>query len=176
MSDSSVLIKIKEGDIKVFEKVFKNFYSPLCFYSTSIVGDLNVAEEIVQDLFYVLWRDKERLEIKSLKEYLFGAIRNKSLQHLEHMEVRNRYKNAVKNGETVNNYTPQRQLETAELEQFINKTLNKMPARQSTIFKMHRFQGKKYSEIALELSLSVKTVEVEMTKALKILRKEISKL
>ena len=65
------------------------------------------------------------------------------------------------------------QLEYKELEALINRTLNKLPERRLRIFRMQRFEGKKYAEIASALSLSVKTVEAEMTKALQTLRKEI---
>ena len=62
-----------------------------------------------------------------------------------------------------------------ELEELINRTLEKLPERRRCIFKMHRMEGKKYAEIASLLTVSVKTVEAEMTKALKTLRKEVEK-
>ena len=55
--DLFVLKKIKEGDIKAFESIFRLYYTPLCLYATSLTGDLEVAEEIVQDLFYVFWKE-----------------------------------------------------------------------------------------------------------------------
>ena len=59
--DLFVLKKIKEGDIKAFESIFRLYYTPLCLYATSITGELEVAEEIVQDLFYVFWKERESL-------------------------------------------------------------------------------------------------------------------
>jgi RNA polymerase sigma-70 factor (ECF subfamily) len=64
-------------------------------------------------------------------------------------------------------------LEYKELQERINRIINKLPDRRRRIFCMHRFEGKKYSDISEELSLSVKTIEAEMTKALQALRKEI---
>ena len=61
--DLFVLKKIKEGDIKAFESIFRLYYTPLCLYATSITGELEVAEEIVQDLFYVFWKERESLPI-----------------------------------------------------------------------------------------------------------------
>lgn len=88
--------KIKEGDIKAFESIFRLYYTPLCLYATSITGEQEVAEEIVQDLFYVFWKERESLPIlRSIKNYLYGATRNRSLQYLEHREVRYRYRNTV---------------------------------------------------------------------------------
>ena len=72
--DLFVLKKIKEGDIKAFESIFRLYYTPLCLYATSITGEQEVAEEIVQDLFYVFWKERESLPIlRSIKNYLYGA-------------------------------------------------------------------------------------------------------
>ncbi|MDH6305776.1 RNA polymerase sigma-70 factor (ECF subfamily) [Parabacteroides sp. PF5-5] len=173
--DLSVLKKIKEGDIGTFEKVFRMYYSPLCLYAAGITGKMYVAEEIVQDLFYVFWKDREDIHIfHSLKNYMYGAVRNRSLQYCEHQDVKNRHRETVlSKGEVNGEENPQEALEYRELEELINRTLNKLPERRLRIFRMHRFEGKKYTEIASELSLSVKTIEAEITKALQMLRKEI---
>ncbi len=175
LGDLSELKKIKEGDINAFERVFRLYYSPLCFYAASITGKMYSAEEIVQELFYVFWKEREKIQLyHSLKSYLYGAVRNRSLQYCEHQEVKNRHREAVlSKPNRTNSSDPQDLLEYKELEDLINRTLKKLPQRRLRIFKMHRFEGKKYSEIATELSLSVKTVEAEMTKALQLLRKEI---
>lgn len=175
LGDLSLLKKIKEGDINTFEKIFRLYYSPLCLYAASITGKMYIAEEIVQELFYVFWKEREKLQIlHSLKSYLYGAVRNRSLQYHEHQEVKSRHRETVlsKAGDD-STFNPQDLLEYKELEELINRTLDKLPERRLRIFQMHRFEGKKYVEIASELSLSVKTVEAEMTKALQILRKEI---
>lgn len=176
LNDLFILTKIKEGDVKAFEQIFRLYYTPLCLYAASITGRMDAAEEIVQELFYTFWKEKERLQLfHSIKSYLYGAVRNQSLQYCEHQEVRNRYREAVLSGDKQNNQAddPQDQIEYKELEALINRTLHKLPERRLRIFRMQRFEGKKYAEIANELSLSVKTVEAEMTKALRTLRQEI---
>lgn len=175
INDLFVLTKIKEGNVKAFEGIFRLYYSPLCLYAAGITGNRDVAEEIVQELFYVFWKEKEKLQVfRSIKSYLYGAVRNQALQYCEHLEVRNRYREAVLAGNPDGKPSdPQDQLEYKELETLIEKTLKKLPERRLRIFRMHRFEGKKYAEIASILSLSVKTVEAEMTKALQTLRKEI---
>ena len=161
-----ILKKIKEGDIKAFEELFRRYYFPLCCYAAGITGQMAVAEEIVEELFYVLWKERVRLQIfQSVKSYLYRATRNQSLQYCEHEEVRNRYREAVLNTSNPEQYE--------ELQKFINNTLEKLPVRRRQIFEMHRLEGRKYVEIATQLSLSVKTVEAEMTKALRTLREEV---
>lgn len=175
-NDFLTVRRIKEGDIKVFEEVFKRYYSPLSLYATGITGRTDVAEEMVQDLFYVLWRDRESLHIfTSLNGYLYRALRNRSLQYCEHRGVHHKYEEKIGGDKTTatETSTPQDELEYKELEQLIHKTFDKMPQRRLQIFRMQRFEGKKYAEIANILCISIKTVEAEMTKALQLLRKEI---
>lgn len=167
--------KIKEGDIKAFEEVFRRYYSPLCWYAAGITGEMEAAEEIVEELFYVFWKDREHLQIfQSVKSYLYRAVRNEALQYCQHREVRERYREYVL-ADTVSERgtDPHQDLEYEELQELIRHTLDKLPVRRLRIFEMHRLEGKKYVEIASSLSLSVKTVEAEMTKALRTLRKEI---
>ncbi|MDL2278644.1 RNA polymerase sigma-70 factor [Parabacteroides sp. OttesenSCG-928-G07] len=174
LSDILIVKKIKEGDIRAFEELFKLYYSPLSLYAASITGNMDTAEEIIQDLFYILWRDKERLQILySLKSYLYKSVKNKSLQYLEHKNIENKYSEFILSGKQQAGNSPQDEVEYKELEKIINLTIRRLPDRRQRIFRMHRFEGFKYTEIAEQLSLSVKTVEAEMAKALNSLRKEI---
>ena len=177
LNDLLAFKRIKDGDIKAFEHVFRQYYAPLRMYSYSITGQHEASEEIVQELFYVLWRDRQELQIlRSIKNYLYSAIRNQSLQYIEHKDVQNRYKEkTLYQHKTDHDETPHEQLEYRELETIINQTLKKLPERRLKIFRMHRNDGKKYKEIAEILSLSIKTVEAEMTKAYQALRLEIEK-
>ena len=177
LTDILILKRIREGDIKTFESVFKQYYSSLYLYAFSITGERPVSEEIVQELFYVLWRDRESIQIlHSIKSYLYKSVRNSSYQHLEHLSVREKHRESIVNKINKQNSTnPLEELENRELEDIINRTLREMPQRRSRIFRMHRFEGKKYKEIAEYFSLSVKTVEAEMTKVYQVLRKEIEK-
>ena len=170
-----ILKKIKGGDIKAFEELFRRYYFPLCCYAAGITGHVAGTMGVVEELFYVLWKERERLQIfQSVKSYLYRATRNQSLQYCEHEEVRNRYRETVLTTSNPEQSTdPHQQMEYEELQKLINSTLEKLPERRMRIFKMHREEGKKYAEIALLLSLSVKTVEAEMTKTLRTLRKEI---
>lgn len=167
--------KVREGDIKTFEELFRRYYTPLCWYAASITGSVQAGEEIVEELFYVLWKNREKLQVfHSIKSYLYRAVRNEALQYCEHREVRERYVAAIgARSEWESLADPQREMEYKELRNLIQRTLGQLPLRRQQIFRMHRVQGMKYADIALALSLSVKTVEAEMTKVLRRLRKEI---
>ena len=173
---SAVFQKIKEGDIATFEMVFRQYYTPLCMYAFSITGRKDIAEEVVQDVFYNIWKEREHIQIRlSIKNYLFGAVKNHSLNYKEHEDVHQRYQENVLSESQDTDLSPHELLEYKELEDLISKILNKMPARRRKIFLLHRMEGKKQKEIAGELAISIKTVEAEMTKAYQSLRQGIEK-
>jgi len=169
--------KIKEGNIEAFETLFRSCYEPLCRYAYHFVENMETAEEIVQDLFYVLWKERENLQIfTSVKGYLYRSVKNKSLQYVEKVKVREDYRNRYIENAEINTFTPQEELEYKELEQQIREVLYRLPERRQKIFQMNRMEGKKYNEIARELNISVKTVEAEISKVLRELRNKYNSI
>jgi RNA polymerase sigma-70 factor (ECF subfamily) len=158
----------------VFEKAFKEHFRALHAYAFTIIRDEEQAEEIVQNMFFKLWEKKEQIdEISSLKAYLYRATHNESLNYLKHTKVRAAYETYIKSsnsegGDAVDT------LSTKELQMKIDKALNELPEQCRTIFQMSRFEELKYREIAEQLNLSVKTVENQMGKALKVLREKLA--
>jgi RNA polymerase sigma-70 factor (ECF subfamily) len=177
LNDLFIANRIKEGDIKVFENVFRDFYTPLYFYALSITGNTANAEDIVQDLFYTLWKDREKINIvHSLKSYLYKAVRNRALQFMDKQKTRKTHNDQIAISHTEGtDINPQSLLEYKELDLRLQNVMKKMPERRLHIFRLHRFEGKKYAEIADSLKLSIKTVEAEMTKTLKLFSKEIER-
>ena len=167
--------KIKEGDVKAFERIFRQYYTPLNLYAFSIIGQKETAEEIIQDTFYMLWKDREKLQIlQSLHSYLYKTVKNRSLQFLERLNLYEQHcDNILKQSGSSVEPAPDELLEYKELENILTQTIKKMPERRKQIFRMHRMNGIKNKDIAASLSISIKTVEAEMTKAYRTIRKEI---
>jgi len=136
---------------------------------------MDTAEDIVQEFFYQFWKNRESFSLKlSLNAYLYQSIRNNALHHLQHLAVRETYaKEVYSNFNEMMPAQNQEDVEMQELNKVIHATLQKMPERCSRIFRMNRFEGKKYREIAEILSISVKTVEADMGKALQFFRKSL---
>jgi RNA polymerase sigma-70 factor, ECF subfamily len=172
LADYYIQKKIQGGDIGEYEKVFTRFYEPLCRQANRIVRDMDLAEDIVQEFFYNFWKNRESFSPKlSFEAYLFQSIRNNSLHYLEHLQVRKQYAEAKANEST--GAAPSEELTEVglkELNSLIETTLSQLPERCSLIFRLNRFEGKKYREIAEMLSISVKTVEADMGKALQMFR------
>lgn len=175
LTDLFTIKKIQDGDMGEFERLFKKYYEPLCRHAFNILNDMDTAEDLVQEFFYQFWKNRMALTVRlSLNAYLYQSIRNNALRHLEHLAVRKNYAEKVFSGHQDTSMDPApTDAELHDLTRVIENTLNQMPERCSRIFRMNRFDGKKYREIADILSISVKTVEAEMGKALQIFRKSL---
>ncbi len=166
---------IQHGDIGEFERLFTKYYEPLCRHANKILNDMDTSEDLVQEFFYQFWKNRETFTVRlSLNAYLYQSIRNNALHHLEHLAIRRSYAEKLRGEQRETAPAPEPQsAELNDLTRVIENTLNQMPERCSRIFRMNRFDGKKYREIAAILSISVKTVEAEMGKALQIFRKSL---
>ena len=166
--------RIRNDDISAFEVLFKNYYARLVEYAYLILRDMDASEEIVQDFFYNYWKNRKEISIRfSVKAYFFRSVRNNCLNYLEAVKVRRKYAEKVISGLKEDAGYTEEGLELAELNELLEDTLSELPDRCSRIFRMSRFEGKKYEEIAGELSVSVKTVEANMGKALRLLRERL---
>jgi len=175
ISDKEIIRRIRKGDVGQFESLFRSSYISLVRYAKSITNDQDNAEEIVQDLFFRLWKDKEKIKIESsLNGYLFRAVHNSCLHWIGHNRVIEKHAREMsyKRGNVVEN--PSEILQYKELQSKIAVIIEKLPERCGKIFCMNRFDGLKYREIAEKLSVSVKTVEADMGRALREFRKELT--
>lgn len=162
-------------DKKQFETVFKLYYSNLCAYANNFLKDLVASEEVVQDVLFKLWVNRENIEItSSLQSYLFRSVRNSCLNVIKHVSVRENYKLQNERIIQMEERSDEDHLIVTELEQKIRETIDKLPFERRKVFIMSRYDGLKYTEIAEKLGISVKTVENQMGSALKFLRTELA--
>jgi len=162
------------GDITAFEMLFRTYYQPLCNYAYSFLQDKEDAEEIVQSTFLLVWEKRETLAIRtSVKPYLYAMVRNACLNVIKHEKIRQKYAGeevalADRSHDSVTNTVV-----SNELEYKIKEAMEELPEQCRMVFKLSRFEELKYSEIAEQLNISVKTVENHMGKALKIMREQL---
>ncbi len=155
---------------RIIEDAFKAHFKGLHSYANAIIKDELMAEEMVQNVFYKLWKNKDALTItESTASYLYRSVYNESLNYLKHLKVKKTFQaHAVRTMENINNAAEK--LKLKELEVKLEQALKELPEQCRTIFQMSRFEELKYMEIAGKLGISVKTVENQMGKALKLLR------
>jgi RNA polymerase sigma-70 factor (ECF subfamily) len=169
-----LLLTLQAGDITAFEMIFKTYYQSLCNYAYSFVQDRDEAEEIVQSTFLSVWEKRDSLSIHTgVKPYLYAMVRNASLNVLKHEKIKQQHVAvelavAERSTESVT-----RSVMASELEDRIYKAMNKLPEQCRLVFKLSRFEELKYAEIAEQLNISIKTVENQMGKALKIMREQL---
>lgn len=157
-----------------FEELFNTHYSNLCAYANNFLKDVDASEEVVQEVLFKLWTNKDTIIITtSIQSYLFRAVRNASLNVLKHVNIREDYK-LHHEYEMQNEQSSEDEMIVSELEQKIREAIDQLPVERKKVFIMSRYEGLKYKEIAEKLNISVSTVENQMVKALKYLRNELA--
>lgn len=159
-----------------FEKIFKEYFLSLSAFATKYTKDPDEAKDIVHQVFTNLWEKRENFHLdQSVRSYLYSAVQNRCLNY-----IRDRKKfiqeEIPMSAEALTSYIDQSDfMEAEELRNTLYKALAELPEGSRNIFKMSRFEGKKYKDIADELGISIKTVETQMSKALKHLKHKLIK-
>lgn len=169
-----VVRRLQAGDEAAYDTVFREWYPVLVRVSGSLLHDTDAAEEVAQEVMLELWRRRHTLDADvSLRAYLLRSIRNRSLNHLRHLRVRRDTATAVESlyNEPENSDQP---VVAKELAEAVRIAIAELPPRCREIFQMSRVDGLKYTEIAESLGISLKTVEAQMGKALRIMRARLA--
>ncbi|MFA0963588.1 RNA polymerase sigma-70 factor [Roseivirga sp. BDSF3-8] len=177
LSPKEITQKLKAGDRKVFEELFRMHYTELCLFARKYTNDMEKGEELVQDLFVRLWDKRETMEFNtSVKSYLYTSLKNTCLNYLKHLKVREKYQQHVMREYKESNHHLHDPMVEPDFELRVYKAIDELPRQCREIFKMSRFEGLKYREIADHLGVSIKTVENQIGKALRLLRVELKDL
>lgn len=157
-----------------FEILFKEHFTGLCYFAQKYLSDLDSSKEVVHAVFVKIWENRSEFDFeKSAKSYLFTSVYNRSMNVLRdkkkfsNPDEEESHAASLETGEFTDT------MELAELEGQIKMAIQKLPAKCREVFELNRFEGKKYAEIAEHLKISIKTVETQMSKALKVLRVEL---
>ncbi len=159
----------------MFNLIFDYYYTGLCAFANRYIGNPAAAEDIVQDLFVKLWNKSEGLEIdSSLKSYLFTIVKNSALDFLKHEKVKKGYVSSQ--NQPLQSVHPENLWEftETELQTVIEQALSKLPPRTREIFTLSRVRGEDNQQIASRLGLSKRTIELQISNALKSLRTELA--
>ena len=161
------------GDEATYISLFREYYVALCSYARRYVGRKDVAEEIVSETFLKIWETRGSLQINtSVKAYLFQAVCNNSLSYLRKLKkdlvLDEYFMDTVSENigfSTIADEMDEQSLTMENTNAKIIEAINQLPEQQQKVFRLKRFEGKKNKEVAEILGLSVKTVEMHLSKA-----------
>lgn len=170
------------ADLKLFNQLFATYQERFVHFATTYVRNSAVAEDITTESFLYWWENRASIDPgANLPAYLLTIVKNKCLNYLQHLQVREEYADAVRQQAewalqtrimTLEECNPN-ELFSAEALRLVREALAQMPEQSRRIFRMSRFEYKSNKEIAAELGMTVKGVEFHISKVLKALRKEL---
>lgn len=170
INEAQLLQKLKAGDQSAFDRLFKQYYKYLVVIAYKYVKDDHLSRDLVQDVYMDLWKRRESIDIElSLKFFLRRAVINRSLSTIRKNSRMSFEEDAGLNVATKSNET-ESHYQMKELNEVLEAAYAKLPARCLEVFKLSRHEGLSHKEIAAKLDISTKTIENQMTKALKIIR------
>lgn len=175
MSDTELLKGIEKGEESAFQELFLKFYAQLVVFARKVVVDDDLARELVQDVMVNFYEKREEIKIhSSLKAHLYQSVRNRCLNQIKHSQIRRDHHANIYLSQKDDEAYVDDKLEETELEHRIYSVIQTLPAQCKRIFEMSRFDGHTNQEIADQLDLSKRTVETQISKALKTLRTHLA--
>lgn len=171
-TDLLLLQDIKEGNEKAFETLFLKYYKELCVYGCRYLQDKDKVEELVSDVFMIVWDRRATLEItKDLKSYLFISVKNRCFNLLGSKQFKQAALETDIGGQPDRwSIDPYNEIHYEEIYQGFVKSLEQMPTKRREIFELNKLEGLGYREIAERLNLSEKTVKNQVFRAVKFLK------
>lgn len=159
-----------KNDLKeVYDQYFESLRSFL-YYKT---GDIDLAEDLVQEVFIKVWNKRDDIKKETVKSLLYTMANNMMINHFKHKQVVMHHQGEVIAQNRKEIASPQFVLEEKEFEEKLNNVISSMPEGCKEVFLMNRIEKLKYDEIAQRLELSVKAIEKRMSKAISIIKEEL---
>lgn len=172
--DETLLAALQAGSERAFDVTFREYYGPLVGTATALLGDRDLAEEVVQDVMLELWRRRAGIVIETtLRAYLHRAVRNRALNLVRHESVVRRTRPLVVDAQQPP-VPADRAATEHEIDAALARALDELPPRCREVFELSRVRGLRYAEIASALGISIKTVEAQMGKALRMVRARLA--
>lgn len=177
--DQQLVHQITLGDDVAFRRLFDRFYPMMVNKANMILKDENLAKDAVQNVFIGIWNNRSNFQIStSLPGYLSRAAINKSLNLLESRKKHGGGSDYLEHNDPPSadrseSITAQGEMEAEDMKKRIHQAINGLPEKCRLIFVMNRIEGLSHKEIAEQMDISTKTIENQMTKALKFLRSQV---
>lgn len=169
-NEFELIVALKKGEHDAYSYLFSKYYNDLVLYGGTIIQNQEVCEDIVQNIFLYIWDNRESIQIKSLKSYLLRAVRNSCFDEIKHYKIVNEHTDFVTRQNTLEINDTEEYILFSELNAKLQEAIEMLPEEEKITFKMSRIHEMKYQQIADELQVSVRTVEVRIAKSIKHLK------
>jgi len=177
--DQFWLEDVRKGDERAFEILFKKYYLQLTRFAWRHVNSQAIAEELVQDLLATLWENRGEWDMKNektIRSYLYKSVKNMSLNYIKHQKIKDKFDSEWVEDKEKSKFDSRDTHREEEIREAIFRAVEELPSRSKMTYKLHRYDGLTYDEIAEVMDVSVKTVESQMSRALQMLRERLSYL
>jgi RNA polymerase sigma-70 factor (ECF subfamily) len=173
-TETTILSRIKQGDKSAFSFIFNLYYADLVNFAFNFTKDRDTSEEIVQDIFVRFWENRHSLTINSsLKSFLLRSVQNRCIDWIRHLDIQDRYRSAILINPLLTENDTDNYILYSELHSALEQALDLLPEEITKTFRMNRYDGLTYQEIADKLGISIRSVEVRIGKALQLLREKL---
>lgn len=167
-----VIDEIRKGNSAVYEKLFNEQYEVLVNYALHFLGSKDLAEDVVQGVFVYVWENSKSIYVeRSLESYLFRAVKNRSLNHLRKIQIRDKHQLLYL--EAVLEINEKHPDWNSDLIDEVKKALNLLPPQMYKIFCQKYLSEESIKDIATKFSLSENTVKVQLHKGRNLIRKHL---
>ena len=168
---------LRSGRESAFQQLFEGYYRKLVVFANIYLGDMEASRDIVQDFYMYIYESRQSISINtSLKSYLYSSVRNRCLNELRHEKVASKHRDQILSMPHETDPDMEEKMDAAELQEKIFRIVSELPDQCRRIYNMSRVDGKRNHEIAEELNLSIRTIETQISKALKVLRDNLINL
>lgn len=170
LSDDELLALLKKSDSNAFAEVYNRYKVLLHTHAYKKLPDREEAKDIVQDVFTTLWKNRENNAFNNLPGYLYTAVRNSVINHITRNGVKTRYITSIQNFSASGQIIADHLIREKQLAEIIEKEIEALPSKMRAVFELSRKEHLSHKEIAQRLDISEKTVDKQISNALKILK------
>ena len=173
--DGHLLIDLKNGDEKAFETLFWKYNEHVYHFIYSLLYEKSMAEDLTQNVFLKIWEKHETIDVEqNFDAYLFTIARNLVYKETENRLLSEKLTESLQRQLSDADSLTEERIDAESLREYINSLIEELPPSRREIFRLSRQEHLSYREIAERLSISEKTVETQLSRALRFLRDRLS--
>lgn len=170
ITEQNLIQSLQNGNEEAFTIIYKEYWYRMFLVAYRKLQHREIAEELVQDIFTRLWKEREQLQVTSLDYYLFSAVRYEVIDQIRVQGSQNKYLDYYKAFSTFEDCNTENLIAYNDLSKVVDEGLDVLPEKSKEIFKLHRLENWPVSKIATHFQLSEKAIEYHLSKATKSMR------